>query len=97
MRISGLFRSNDQGSHWNELPRDAAGRTWVQGQVQGDHAWLLTEDGRLFTSRDGGDTLTPIGTTPLAARRFSGFTLQGQRLIAVGQGGASLHTLDKPQ
>lgn len=92
-----LFRSNDQGNHWNELPRDALGRTWVQAQVQGNQAWLLTEDGRLFTSRDGGDTLTPIGTSPLAARRFAGFTLQGQRLIAVGQGGASLHTLDKPQ
>ncbi len=89
-----LFRSLDQGAHWSALPRESSRKTWVQAQAQEGTAWLLTEDGRLFTSRDRGETLTPFGTSPLAIRRFAGFTLQGNRLVAVGLGGASLHVLD---
>jgi photosystem II stability/assembly factor-like uncharacterized protein len=89
-----LFRSSDRGASWSALPGVPSGKTWVQARLYQGTLLLLSEDGRLFSSRDAGDTLRPVGDSPLATRRFAGFTLAHGHLVTVGQGGVGLHSLE---
>lgn len=86
-----LFRSRDRGASWSALPRPGV-KTLVAGALHGDAALLLSEDGRLYLSRDGGEHFQPLGG-PLGTRRLAGFALLGEHLVAVGSGGVSVHTL----
>lgn len=84
-----LFRSTDRGVSWAALPSPSA-KSWVQAAVYRGQALLLNEEGRLFA---GSGTLTLLQAAPLAARRFTGFTVDGPSLVAVGQGGVSIHAI----
>lgn len=83
-----LFRSRDQGATWTQPIRPAQ-KTIVQGMVRNGAALLLTEDGQLLESRDGGEHFRFIGTR-MPLTKCSSFSLQGDTLIGVGQGGLSV-------
>jgi photosystem II stability/assembly factor-like uncharacterized protein len=86
-----LFRSRDRGASWSALPSPAP-KTLVQATLRGNTVLMLTEDGRLLASRDDGTSFKPLGDR-LTQRRLAGFTLTGDTLVAVGQGGVSVHAI----
>lgn len=80
------FRSIDAGNHWAPVPSRSE-KTIVAGALHGERGVLIDEEGQLLVSGDAGESFVRTGER-LRTKRLSAFTLSGDTLVAVGQGGA---------
>jgi photosystem II stability/assembly factor-like uncharacterized protein len=88
-----IYRSDDQGKTWKNLPSPYEGSFFGTLPLKGDSILLFGLRGNLFRSEDAGETWTKI-TTNTKAILNSGLRLQDGRILIVGVGGVILESSD---
>jgi photosystem II stability/assembly factor-like uncharacterized protein len=88
-----LFRSDDDGAHWRELPSPYDGSFHGVLALEGDVVLAFGLRGNLFRSEDGGSTWTaiPTGTTALLD---AGAQLDADTVVVAGTAGVILVSRD---
>jgi photosystem II stability/assembly factor-like uncharacterized protein len=88
-----LFRSDDDGGHWRELPSPYDGSFHGVLALEGDVVLAFGLRGNLFRSEDGGTTWTaiPTGTTALLD---AGARLDENTVVVAGTAGVILVSRD---
>jgi photosystem II stability/assembly factor-like uncharacterized protein len=88
-----LFRSDDDGTHWRELPSPYDGSFYGVLPLHGDALLAFGLRGNLFRSDDGGETWTaiPTGTTALLN---AGARIDDATVVVVGMAGVILVSRD---
>lgn len=88
-----LFRSDDGGAHWRELPSPYDGSFHGVLPLEGDALLAFGLRGNLFRSEDGGESWTAIqtGTTALLN---SGARIDSATVVIVGMAGVILVSRD---
>ncbi len=88
-----LFRSDDDGAHWRELPSPYDGSFHGILPLEGDVLLAYGLRGNLFRSEDGGETWAaiPTGTTALLD---GGARIDEKNVVVVGMAGVLLVSRD---
>jgi photosystem II stability/assembly factor-like uncharacterized protein len=88
-----LFRSDDDGVHWRELPSPYDGSFHGVLPLEGDALLAFGLRGNLFRSDDGGGTWSPVptGTTALLN---GGAQIDADTVVVVGMAGVILVSRD---
>jgi photosystem II stability/assembly factor-like uncharacterized protein len=88
-----LFRSDDDGAHWRELPSPYDGSFHGVLALDGDVVLAYGLRGNLFRSEDGGTTWTaiPTGTTALLG---AGARIDADSVVVAGMAGVLLVSHD---
>jgi photosystem II stability/assembly factor-like uncharacterized protein len=88
-----LFRSDDDGAHWRELPSPYDGSFHGVLALDGDVVLAYGLRGNLFRSEDGGDSWTaiPTGTTALLD---AGARIDADSVVIAGMAGVLLVSHD---
>jgi photosystem II stability/assembly factor-like uncharacterized protein len=77
----GLFKSIDRGATWQQVNRQQVNSLVFDSERPSD-MYLALEDDGLWKSDDRGKTLSPLNSG-FVARRLTGVTLSGKRLVAI--------------
>lgn len=88
-----LFRSDDDGASWRELPSPYDGSFYGILPLAGDALLAFGLRGNLFRSEDGGMNWTPVETGTVALLN-SGAQLDADTVVVVGMAGVQLASHD---
>jgi len=89
---SGLFSTLDGGRTWKPVPGTRC-PSWLAGDFSDPETGVLAGAwNRLATIRDG--AMGMMDVDPLGGRNVTGFKLNGERAVAVGQGGLVMVSQD---
>jgi len=88
-----IYRSDDNGATWAELPSPYEGSFFGVVPLDGDNVLLFGLRGHLFRSEDAGETWTELETGTVAMLT-SGVVLSDGTILIGGLGGAVLASTD---